>query len=339
MIPPFYEGLEEAVESVFPNHGERSRAPTLIRFGSWVGGDMDGNPNVTAKDIRRTLERQRSLVLDLYHKECLDLARKLSQSESRVEVSAELRRRSELYVGHFPQAVSAVPARHREMPYRVFLRLAAARLQATYADSAFPYESPEEFIQDIVVVEDSLRANKGRNAGLFAVSRLRRRIETFGFHVATLDVRQNALVHRKVVGEGLSEEDWLDCTVGARTARLTEALGRRESPRNSLSSEARRTLSVFQAIAHCRRKYGPNSIGPYIVSMAHGPDDVLSVLLLARWGDLAPKGTAVPLDVVPLFETVEDLENASTIMERLLTDEIYRSHLEHRGSHQMIMIG
>ena len=339
MIPPFYEGLEEAIESVFPSDGERIRAPALIRFGSWVGGDMDGNPNVTAKDIRRTLERQRSLVLDLYYKECLDLARQLSQSESRVEVSAELRRRSELYAGHFPQAASAVPARHREMPYRVFLRLAAARLQATYSDSAFPYESPEEFIQDIVVVEDSLRANKGRNAGLFAVSRLRRRIETFGFHVATLDVRQNALVHRKVVGEGLSEEGWLDCTVEARTARLKEALERRESPRGSLSSEARRTLSVFQAIAHCRRKYGPNSIGPYIVSMAHGPDDVLSVLLLARWGDLAPKGAAVPLDVVPLFETVEDLENASTIMERLLTDEIYRSHLEHRGSHQMIMIG
>ena len=75
-----------------------------------------------------------------------------------------------------------------------------------------------------MVVEDSLRANKGRNAGLFAVSRLRRRIETFGFHVATLDVRQNALVHRKVVGEGLSEEGWLDCTVEARTARLKEAL-------------------------------------------------------------------------------------------------------------------
>jgi len=339
MIPPFYEGLEEAIELVYPSDGGRIRPPTLIRFGSWAGGDMDGNPNVTAKDIRQTLERQRSLVLDLYHKECLALAQQLSQSESRVEVSAELRRRRDLYAEHFPQAVRAVPARHREMPYRVFLRLAAARLQATYAGSAFPYESPEDFIQDIAVAEDSLRANKGRNAGLFAVSRLRRRVETFGFHVATLDVRQNALVHRKVVGEGLSEEGWLDYTVEDRTTRLKEALERRESPRSSLSSEARRTLSVFQAIAHCRRKYGVNSIGPYIVSMTHGPDDVLSVLLLARWGDLAPKGAPVPLDVVPLFETVEDLENASTIMEGLLADEIYRSHLEHRGSHQMIMIG
>ncbi|HEY5623187.1 MAG TPA: phosphoenolpyruvate carboxylase, partial [Gammaproteobacteria bacterium] len=92
-------------------------------------------------------------------------------------------------------------------------------------------------------------------------------------------------------------------------------------------------------IAHCRRKYGVNAIGPYIVSMAHGPDDVLSVLLLAKWGDLGPKGAAVPLDVVPLFETVEDLENAGKIMTGLLADASYRAHLEKRGSQQMVMVG
>ena len=339
MMPSFYEGLEEALESVFPGHGIRPQLPTLIRFGSWVGGDMDGNPSVTAKDIRRTLRRQRALVLDLYYHECLAVAQQLSQSESRVAVSEALRRRSRSYAGHFPQAVHAVPARHREMPYRVFLRLVAARLQATYDDAAFPYESPADFIQDITLIEDSLRANKGRNAGLIAVSRLRRRAQTFGFHIATLDVRQNALVHRRVVGEGLQEPGWLDGSIEARTARLKEALERRESPMGSLSSEARRTLAVFQAIAHCRRKYGADSVGPYIVSMAHGPDDVLSVLLLAKWGDLGPKGVPVPLDVVPLFETLEDLDNSSAIMEGLLADEIYRSHLKHRGAHQMIMIG
>lgn len=339
MIPPFYEGLEETINSVFPDNGGRIRLPTLVRFGSWAGGDMDGNPTVTAKNIRETLARQRALVLDLYYKECGALARQLSQSESRVDVSAELRNRSEVYAGHFPQSVHSIPARHREMPYRVFVGLVGARLQATYDDSAFPYESPEEFIQDIGVIEDSLRANKGRSAGLFAVYRLRRRAETFGFHVATLDVRQNALVHRRVIGEGLQEEGWLDLSSEARTARLKEALERRESATGALSSEGRRTLAVFQTIAHCRRKYGTSSIGPYIVSMAHGPDDVLSVLLLAKWGDLGPKGAPVPLDVVPLFETVEDLENSSSIMEGLLGDESYRSHLKHRDSHQMIMVG
>ena len=339
MIPPFYEGLEDAIATVFPEHGSRIRPPTLVRFASWVGGDMDGNPNVTAKSIRESLARQRSLVLDLYYNECLTLARQLSQSESRTDFNEEIGTRSALYAGHFPEAAHSVPARHRQMPYRVFLRLIAARLQATYDDTAFPYESPEEFAQDIESIADSLRANRGRNAGLFSVYRFLRRIETFGFHVATLDIRQNALVHRRVVGEGLQDEDWLNRTSEARTARLKEALNRRESPVGRLSSEGRRTLAVFQAIAHCRRKYGAQAIGPYIVSMTHGPDDVLSVLLLAKWGDLAPKGGAVPLDVVPLFETVEDLQSAASTMAGLLADDSYRAHLERRQSHQMVMVG
>ncbi|HEX9877661.1 MAG TPA: phosphoenolpyruvate carboxylase [Gammaproteobacteria bacterium] len=339
MVPPFFEGLESAFTTVFPEHGSRIRLPTLIRFGSWVGGDMDGNTNVTAKSIRESLARQRSLVLNLYYRDCLNLSEQLSQTDTRIGVSEEILRRSSLYARHFPKAVHSVPARHREMPYRIYLRLLGARLQATYDDTAFPYESPSEFLEDIELIADSLRANKGRHAGLFSVSRLLRRIEVFGFHIATLDVRQNALVHRRVVADGLKEKDWLDLTSEQRTARLKEALERRRSPTGALSSEARRTLAVFQAIAHCRRKYGPNAIGPYIVSMTHGPDDVLSVLLLAHWGDLGPKGSPVPLDIVPLFETVEDLENAAAIMRRLLSDDLYRAHLSQRGNQQMVMVG
>ena len=254
-------------------------------------------------------------------------------------VSDALESQSQLYAGHFPEVANTVPVRHRHMPYRCFLRLVCARLQATYDDTAFPYESPEEFIEDLEIIAASLRANKGRNAGLFAVQRLLRRAQTFGFHLATLDVRQNALVHRRVIGEALQEDTWLERTSDERTRRLEEALERRESPLGALSSEGRRTLAVFQTIAHCRRKYGRDSIGPYIVSMAHGPDDVLSVLLLAKWGHLGPKGAAVPLDIAPLFETMQDLERAPEIMERLLADERYRNHLRGRGDHQVIMIG
>lgn len=339
MIPEFYESLESALAETFADRAGRLRVPVLVKFSSWVGGDMDGNPNVTAKSMRETLSRQRSLVLNLYYRECRELAQELSQSETRVAVSEELLAKSRLYSAHFPQAYHSVPVRHRGMPYRVFLRLMMARLQATYDDDAFPYESPEEFIEDVELVADSLRANKGRNAGLFLVQRLARRAQTFGFHLATLDIRQNALVHRRVVGEGLGETDWMQMSSEARTARLKEALERRESPIGSLSSEARRTLAVFQAIAHARRKYGRDAIGPYIVSMAHGPDDVLSVLLLARWGGLGPKGSAVPLDIAPLFETVEDLDNAGEIMSGLIADTHYRNHLSSRGDEQMIMIG
>ena len=339
IIPPFYEQLADTVKDAFPSVADPLHLPTMVRFGSWAGGDMDDNPDVTAKTIRETLARQKALVLNLYHRECGSLARHLSQSASRVEVSETLRARSAFYTGHFPHAAHAIPARHREMPYRVFLALVAARLRATHEESAFPYESPEEFIEDIDILADSLRANKGSNSGLFAAQRLRRRADTFGFHIATLDIRQNALVHRRVVGEGLREQGWLEASIEERTARLQAALERRESPMGRLSSDARRTLAVFQTIAHCRRKYGARSIGPYIVSTTHGPDDVLSVLLLARWGDLGTKGLPVPLDVVPLFETIEDLESSSAILERLLQDESYRAHLEHRGSRQMVMVG
>ena len=339
IIPPFYEQLADTVKDAFPSVADPLHLPTMVRFGSWAGGDMDDNPDVTAKTIRETLARQKALVLNLYHRECGSLARHLSQSASRVEVSETLRARSAFYTGHFPHAAHAIPARHREMPYRVFLALVAARLRATHEESAFPYESPEEFIEDIDILADSLRANKGSNSGLFAAQRLRRRADTFGFHIATLDIRQNALVHRRVVGEGLQEQGWLEASIEERTARLQAALERRESPMGRLSSDARRTLAVFQTIAHCRRKYGARSIGPYIVSATHGPDDVLSVLLLARWGDLGTKGLPVPLDVVPLFETIEDLESSSAILERLLQDASYRAHLKHRGSRQMVMVG
>lgn len=339
MIPGFYEGLERAFSTVYGAGAHRVRLPVLVKFGSWVGGDMDGNPNVTAKSIRESLHRQRSLALSSYYDECSDIARNLSQSQSRVDVSDELRRRAEYYADYFPKAAHSVPARHRAMPYRVFLRLIEARLQSTYDDGTYPYESPEEFIADLELIAGSLRANHGHHAGLQPVKRLIRRVQTFGFHLATLDIRQHALVHRRVIGEAIDEPDWLERSSEERTLRLNEALERRESPAGALSSEARRTLAVFQTIVHCRRKYGSEAIGPYIVSMAHGLDDVLSVLLLARWGHLGPKGGGVPLDIAPLFETAEDLSNAAGIMAGLLQDQRYRAHLKARGDHQMVMIG
>ncbi len=337
MVPPLYESLENALAAAFP---ERSvRVPILVQFGTWVGGDMDGNPHVTAKSLRQTLARQRALVLDLYYRECAELSAHLSQGAQRVGVSEELLVRTREYAGHFPEAAASLPVRHRQMPYRAYLRLVAARIKATYDDHAFPYESPDELVADLELMADSLRANKGRYAGLFAVRRLLRRVRTFGFYLATVDVRQNALVHRRVIGEVLQERGWLAADDEQRARRLEEALERRESPLGTLSSEGRRTLAVFQTIAHCRRKYGRDSIGPYIVSMAHGPDDVLSVLLLAKWGHLGPKGEAVPLDIAPLFETGEDVERAPKIMERLLNDKLYREHLRSRGDHQIVMLG
>jgi phosphoenolpyruvate carboxylase len=339
MIPPFYESLEEALVTVYGSAARRIRLPVLVKFGSGVGGDMTAHPSVTAKSIRETLARHRVLVLELYYDECRELARELSQGEARVGVNEDLRARSALYAGHFPQAANSIPARHRNMPYRVFLRLMAARLQATYDDTAFPYESPDDFVADVELITASLRAHHGQNAGLFAVKRLLRRAQTFGFHLATLDLRQNADVQRRIIGRALTELQWLALSGEERVARIRDALERRESPRGVLNAEARKVLGVFQTIAHCRRKYGRASIGPYVVGMTSGPDDVLSALLLARWGHLGAQGADVPLDIAPLFETVDDLAKAGETLRGLLRDPLYRQHLRARGNQQVVMLG
>ena len=338
-MPPFYEDIESAAVRVFGDEDKRLSVPILVRFASWVGGDMDGNPNVNAKTIRATMARQRSLILDLYYKECASLSAKLSQTSQRVSVDPIVQEKIDEYSHIFPNAFHAVPSRHRDMPYRVFLRLIQQRLQATYDDDVYPYEKADQLQADIQLIADSLEANKGEHAGLFAVRRLLRRINTFGFHLVTLDVRQDALVHREVVGECLGEVDWLDWSPQDRLSRIETALNTRESPVNTNSVQTRKTLAVFQAIAFCRRKYGKQAIGPFIVSMTQGADDILSVLLLAYWGQLHNRQEEIPLDLTPLLETVDDLKRGPEILESLLANDTYREHLSYRNDRQMVMIG
>ncbi len=338
-IPPFYEDIENAVERIYGVDEARVRVPGILYFASWVGGDMDGNPNVNAKTIRATLTRQRSLVLDLYYRECAALAGKLSQTTNAIPVSDALLEKIEEYRGVFQNAYHSVPTRHRNMPYRVFLRLVQQRLQSTYDDDVFPYERVRHFEADINLIANSLAANKGEHAGLFAVQRLLRRVQTFGFHLVTLDVRQDAEMHRTVVGECLGVDEWTDWPAAKRADRIVEALKNREGLPQSLSTQARKTIAVFQAIAFCRRKYGAAAIGPFIVSMTQGVDDILSVLLLAEWGELHDKRGEIPLDIAPLLETVDDLKNGTEILSELLGTELYREHLTKRGKRQMVMIG
>ncbi|MEE4162288.1 MAG: phosphoenolpyruvate carboxylase [Woeseiaceae bacterium] len=338
-IPVFYEDFETALDRIFGDEAHDIEVPRIVRFSSWVGGDMDGNPNVNAKTIRETLARQRSLILDLYYKECASLSRKLSQSTGRIGVSEALLTRIEDYRGVFQNAYHGVPVRHRDMPYRVFLRLVQERLQSTYDDDIYPYENVDQLEDDIQLIAASLRANKGVNAGLFAVRRLLRRIQTFGFHMVTLDVRQDAEVHRAVVGECLGIDDWEEWSAEDRARRIIEAIDNKEGAPASLSPQARKTIGVFNAIHFCQRKYGKRSIGPFIVSMTQGADDILSVLLLAEWGELHNKRGHVPLDIAPLLETVDDLQRGTEILDDLLNTERYRSHLERRLNRQMIMVG
>ncbi len=144
-MPPFYEDIRAAIDRIYGDEGKNIALPNLLRFASWVGGDMDGNPNVNAKTVRETMARQRSLILDLYYRECAAISAKLSQALDRATFSEAMLDKIEEYKHIFPNAYHAVPARHRDMPYRVFLRLVQQRLQSTYDDDIFPYEHVEQF--------------------------------------------------------------------------------------------------------------------------------------------------------------------------------------------------
>jgi phosphoenolpyruvate carboxylase len=337
-IPPLYEGLSDALQLAYGDDAADLKLPTLVSFASWIGGDIESRPETTGRTIRETLARQRCLILDVYYHECRALSEKLSQSTSRVSVSEEVMERIRNYTTQFPSVAGSVPLRYREMPYRTFLSLITKRLQSTYDDDVFPYESATEFLEDLELIAQSLKDNNGQHAGLHATKRLIRRVETFRFHFLTLDIRQSALVNRKVIGHCLGEENWLNQPAEYRMRRIQTALERNESPAVEPDNKARRALAIFQAIAFCRRRYGQEAIGPYIISLAHGVDDVLSVLLLARWAELRRKDGSVPLDIAPYFETVEDLEHCADTMKLLLADKAYSKHLEQRNKLQTIMV-
>ncbi|MBT8132077.1 MAG: phosphoenolpyruvate carboxylase, partial [Gammaproteobacteria bacterium] len=338
IIPVFYEDVEDALVSTYGDEASNVIVPLMIRFASWVGGDMDGNPNVGARTIRESLADQRQLIIDRYRTDLGGLARKLSQSVERVGINQEITDLTERYSEMFPLVAAATHRRHGDMYYRRLLRLISARLGATQTEEESGYENAEEFFSDLRAVARSLRDNDGKNAGLFAMRRLLRRVETFGFHLATLDVRQDALVHRRVISKVLGIDNWLDMSAEDRTRRLQRALNE-PVPSFEEDDETRDTLEVFKAIADSQAFYGANAIGPFIVSMTQGADDVLSVLVLAHWAGMSDSNQHIHLDVAPLLETVDDLENGPAIMRALLADRYYRQHLRRRQSRQVIMIG
>ncbi len=311
-----------------------------VHFASWVGGDMDGNPNVGAHTIRGTLKRQRDLVLERYRREVRALFDRLSQSRSRVGFDDEVLERCDSYRVLLPEVWQEIPERYRQMPYRTLLWLMWARLEATKEDAAEGYGSPAELADDLELIASSLRSHQGTHAGLAEVENLLRRLDVFGFHLATLDVRQDSLVHRRVVGELLAVDGFADLPGEERTRRLQAALGESAvEPPADPSEECSSTLDVFEAIAAAQSRYGGRAIGPYIISMAHGADDVLAVLFLARAAGLVGDDGRVPLDIAPLVETVDDLERAGSIVEAMLSDPAYRRHLATRNDLQVVMIG
>jgi len=340
IVPVFYEEIAAALEKAYGEEARQLDIPEIIRFGSWVGGDMDGNPDVHAKSIRETLLRQQQLIINRYFLECQTITELLSQSANRIGVSDALEARIEQYMVLLPAAPSLSPTRHDRMPYRILLGQIGERLRATYEGRQNSYENTQQLLDDLSLIAVSLAQHRGQNAGLIPVHRLMRRIRTFGFHLATLDVRQHADVHRAVVAFGLGDAQWTTRSSDERTQRLRQVLERDEGPSQMMDATGKRTLWVFDAMSHGKHRLGPDAIGPYIVSMTQGADDVLSLLLLARWADIADSRSGdVPIDAAPLFESVEALERCGEIMAQLFAEPVYRRHLIGRGNHQYIVLG
>jgi phosphoenolpyruvate carboxylase len=340
VVPLFYEEIQAALARAFDVPADSIEVPDLLRFGSWVGGDMDGNTDVHGKSIRETLQRHRQLIISTYFAECKQLAEALSQSAHRVGLSAALAQRVESYAALLPASQALSPARHDRMPYRVFFGQIGERLKASYEARPNGYQDAEELLADVQIAADSLIGNHGRHAGYFLVRRFMRRVRTFGFHLAALDINQHARVHDELIAQGLGVPAWPSLPACDRLAQLRDLLARDQGPTAPLDAAGRRALWVFQAIGQARHKFGPHSMGKYIVSGAEGPEDVLAVLLLARWADITDKHTGqCPLDVAPLLESIEALQRAGDMLRELHGEPAYRRHVAARGDRQVVLLG
>ncbi|HEX4050952.1 MAG TPA: phosphoenolpyruvate carboxylase [Steroidobacteraceae bacterium] len=340
IIPAFYLEIASALSKHYAVSLDTLELPLIVRFGSWVGGDMETSADVHAKSIRETLARAQRVIIGKYRGECLALAQMLSQSANRAGITPEVMSRIEQYRTLLPGAQSITPSRHDRMPYRVLLTQIAERLQATYEGRSNGYEGPGQFRADIALIGQSLLVNRGMHAGHFQIRRLLWRIDTFGFHLATLDLRQHTRVHHAVLAQGLDDPQWCARTPAERHARLVELLERDAGPTGSFDALGKRSLAVFEAMVQSRHRYGAEAVGLYVVGGAAQPDDVLAPLVLARWAEAYDKSSGqVALDVAPLFEQISTLERCGQTMRELLEDEVYKRHLESRGRLQTVLIG
>ena len=340
IVPALHDELRRAFRMAYAR--EISLDAPVARFASWVGGDMDGNPAVGADTIRATLGRHLELVIERYRREIEELFGHLSQSSSRVEASADVDALIATYKKDFPDAYEALPERYLDMPYRLALQGIHARLEATQNEADSRYRSPDEFSADLGILAASLDQNRGQRAGLKLLERLLSRVATFGFHLAHLDCRQDAEVHRRVIGELLGDAGFSERSREERTELVTAALrsgSMEEESTSEPSAEAMSTLEVFDALRGARERHGADAVGTFVISMAQGPDDALAILALARAGGCVDEAGRVPLDVVPLFETVDDLKRGPEVLVSLAENATYAEHLAQRGGKQLVMLG
>jgi phosphoenolpyruvate carboxylase len=349
LVPVLRRRLRRALEREYPE--SPFDVPLFLRFGSWIGGDRDGNPYVTARVTEDALREHKATALRLYQG-AMDRMRGLLSSAESVGVSDALRASLKGDEALFPEEMRRAVDRYPRQPYRQKLALVYRKLGATSEETRRPwrqeyrpgpgaYATADAFVADLAVVQDSLRAHRGERLADGRLGDLREQAETFGFHIASLDLRQHAQRHTQALAEVFARYGLADDYGGWPEVRKTELLTRELRSLRPLtpatldfSEETNETLATFRVARRAHARLGSAAVDTYIVSMTHGPSDVLGPLLLAR-----DAGCADGLDVVPLFETVKDLHEAPAVMAELFESPAYAEHLARRRRGQPVMIG
>jgi phosphoenolpyruvate carboxylase len=346
VVPQVYRTLETALAREYP--GEMFTIPPFLRFGSWIGGDRDGNPLVTLDVTARTVRLHADLAIKMHLRAVAELIGPLSQSTRQVPVSRPLLDSLDADAQLFPNHADEIAARNPFELYRRKLSFIRKKLEATRERvhgkglSEGAYRRHEELLADLRFIRDSLLENRG---GAVATGRLAdfiRQVEIFGLHLARLDIRQQASQHRDALDELLAHlkvtPSYATLAEEEKTSVLCSLLSASQPmipDKIEFSAETSQTVRLFRLMRRILSEINPEAIDTYVISAAGRPSDVLAVQWLAKEAGLPDTA----LDIAPLFETIEDLHAASGIMDTLLRLPPYREHLRARGSQQQIVIG
>ena len=334
-LPTLYEELADDFREAYGGDMSEKELPRVVRFGSWIGGDRDGNPYVTPTCTRDALHIARQTILDYYIKRMEDLIWRLSPSALQAGISAELQQSLE----HYSKSISTGVSQNRHSPqevYRQYLDYVLARLLLARDEPAntSAYVDANDLASDLRLVRESLAANGGERLARSLIDPLQRQVETFGFHLHTLDIREHARVHAH------AREEISRIAVPERTAGSdAEKLHLPAPP----SSQTAGLLDSLRTVAELKRTYPAESIRSYVISGCRSADDVLTLVWIAELSGTraaASDGGADPgLMPVPLFESIDDLRNCPAICQDLWSNPDYARLLNSWGRRQEVMLG
>ena len=347
VIPEFYIHLKYLLNEQLNYY---SSVPAFIHFGSWMGGDRDGHPYVTPEVTKETLINQQNAVIGLYQRELNLLYKKLSPSSNNTKVDAEVIKI--IAKSRISQTDKGFIGSNRNLSeiYRTALLVISAKLKNYLDGEKNGYKNADEFLADLRIIYRSLSNNKAKDVADTLVLPLIYKIESFGFHLVVLDIRQNAELLRNAVEEifrssGINKSFHQLSEIEKVKILSTEILNPRPLiGRNSnLSSSTKRVVEEIALIKWAKENISKSSCRDYIISNCSAASDVLNVLLLAKETGVVKLGkrgiTNSMLNILPLFETIHDLQNASFVMEILFKNKPYMDHLYCRNNTQSIMLG